>query len=102
MTTSRTERQLVTIIAESVLRKRLLDDIGRLGASGYSIGSVEGSGTGGRHTADWEGPHVRIETIVGDEVAERILDHLVANYFSNYAVVAWATTVRVARPAKFD
>lgn len=97
-----TERQLVTIIAEAVLKKRLIDDIRRLGATGYSIGSVEGSGTGGRHTGDWEGPHVRIETIVRDEVAERILEHLVEHYFTNYAVVAFASTVRVARPAKFD
>ena len=100
--TTTTERQLVTIIAEAVLKKRLLDDIRRLGATGYSIGSVEGSGTGGRHTADWEGPHVRIETIVRDEVAERILDHLAEHYFTNYAVVAFTSTVRVARPAKFD
>ena len=97
-----TERQLVTIIAEAVLKKRLIDDIRRLGATGYSIGSVEGSGTGGRHTGDWEGPHVRIETIVRDEVAERILEHLGEHYFTNYAVVAFASTVRVARPTKFD
>lgn len=100
--TSTTERQLVTIIAESVLKKRLLDDIKRLGATGYSTSSVAGSGTGGRHTGDWEGPHVRIETIVRDEVAERILDHLAEHYFTNYSVVAFTSTVRVARPAKFD
>jgi hypothetical protein len=39
---------------------------------------------------------------VRDDVAEAILAHLVEHYFSNYAVVAWASTVRVARPAKFD
>jgi|688.fasta_scaffold782581_1 nitrogen regulatory protein P-II 2 len=97
-----TERQLVTIVAESVLRRRLLDDLRQLGATGYSISSTDGSGTGGRNTSDWEGPHIRIETIVRDDVAEAILAHLVEHYFSNYAVVAWASTVRVARPAKFD
>lgn len=96
-----TERQLVTIVAEAVLRRRLLDDIRSLGATGYSISTTDGSGTGGRQTSDWEGPHVRIETIVRDEVADAILAHLVEHYFTNYAVVAWASTVRVARPAKF-
>lgn len=97
-----TERQLVTIVAEAVLRRRLIDDLRQLGATGYSISSTDGSGTGGRHTSDWEGQHIRIETIVRDDVAEAILAHLVDHYFTNYAVVAWASTVRVARPAKFD
>lgn len=96
-----TERQLLTVVAEAVLRRRLLDDLRRLGATGYSISTTDGSGTGGRHTSDWEGPHVRIETIVRDEVADAILAHLVEHYFTNYAVVAWSSTVRVARPAKF-
>lgn len=96
------ERQLVTIVAEAVLKRRLLDDLRRLGARGYSLSTTDGSGTGGRHTPDWEGPHVRIETIVREDVAEAILEHLCQHYFTHYAVVAWLTSVRVARPAKFD
>jgi nitrogen regulatory protein P-II 2 len=99
--TTLVERQLVTIIAESVLQHRLLDDLRRLGAKGWSIDHAEGRGSRGLHATDWDGPNVRIESVVNEAVAEAILSHLVEQYFEHYAVVAFTTTVRVARPEKY-
>ncbi len=96
-----TERQLITIIAEAVLERRLLDDLIRLGAKGYSVMHATGRGTRGLHTTDWEGPNVRIEAIVSDEVAELILDELATRYFEHYAVVVFTSAIRIARPDKF-
>lgn len=96
-----TGRQLLTIIAEAVLEQRLIEDVKRLGARGYSIGHVRGEGATGRRTVDWAGPSVRLETVVTDAVASAIIEHLRAEYFPNFAVVAWLTPVTVARPDRY-
>lgn len=92
------EFELVTIIAEPLVKTRLIDDIVGLGARGYSVSSAEGSNT--RATA-WEGPNIRIETIVGRRLAERILEHIAEHYFEHFAVIAFTHPVRVVRSAKF-
>lgn len=97
-----TTMKLVTIIAEHVLREPITTDLKRLGSRGYSVGEVEGDGTRGVHAQDWQGKNVRIETVVSPDVAERILGHLAATYFHDYAVVAYATTVEVVRSQKFS
>lgn len=97
----RVNRQLVTIVAESVVESRLIDDVKKCGARGYSLGHVTGEGVTGRGTADLTGPSVRLETVVTDDVADRILTMLAQQYFDRYAVVAWISPVLVARPQRF-
>ena len=95
------ERQLITIVAEAVIERRLLDDIKACGARGYSVGHVTGEGTTGRHTHNLNGPSVRIESVVTEDVAQTILGRLANDYFPNFAVIAWLSPVRVARPERF-
>ena len=97
----RVNRQLVTIVAESVVESRLIDDVKKCGARGYSLGHVTGEGVTGRGTDDLTGPSVRLETVVTDDVADRILTMLAQQYFDRYAVVAWISPVLVARPQRF-
>lgn len=91
----------VTVIAEAVLRDLLLGDLRRLGARGWTLGEVRGEGSRGRRVGDVEGANVRIETLVAAAVAERILAHLAATYFENYALVAWVDEVQVVRGEKY-
>lgn len=96
-----TTLKLVTIIAEAVLEDRLLRELRSLGARGYTIGEVRGEGTRGIHASEWEGPSLRIETLVSPEVAARILAHLADRYFTDYAVVAYAVDAQVVRGDKY-
>lgn len=96
-----TMRQLVTIVTESVVEHKILDDIKRCGAKGYSVGHVHGEGVTGNHALDLNGPSIRIETVVTDKVAEAILDMLAEKYFDTFATVAWVTPTQVARPGRF-
>ena len=96
-----TERHIVTVIAEAAVEARLIRDVKRLGAKGYSVGHVRGEGTTGRHLQDLNGPSVRLETIVSADVADAILAHLAAEYFGRFAVVAWVTPARVLRSDRF-
>lgn len=95
------DRHLLTIIAESVLEHRLVDDVKRLGARGYSIGHVTGEGATGWTIQHWEGQSIRLDTVVTEAVADAIFEHLSAHYFEHFAVVAWITPVRVARPERY-
>lgn len=90
--------ELVTIVAEPLLKARLLDALVNLGATGYSVSQAEGHNA--RATA-FEGANVRIETVVSRGVADLILRHLAEHYFEHFSVVAWAHPVRVVRSSKF-
>lgn len=94
-------RQLVTIIAESVVEQKLIDDIKACGAKGYSVSTVRGEGVTGNRALALTGPSIRLETVVTDKVAEAIMEMLSRSYFDTYAVVAWVTPAHVARPARF-
>ena len=93
--------KLVTIVAESILEKRLVEEIKRLGAKGYTIVPARGEGSRGMRSLDWEGQNIRLETIVPEEVALRILARLQEAYFPHYAVIAYVENVFVVRGEKY-
>jgi nitrogen regulatory protein P-II 2 len=93
--------KLVTIIAEPVLEPRLTQELRALGASGFTVVEGRGEGSRGIHAAEIPGINVRIETVVPPEVAERIVDHLTATYFTDYEVIAYLSDVHVVRGDKY-
>lgn len=92
---------LVTIIAEGVLRDRIVEELSALGARGYTMVEVHGRGARGVSEQFWYGAQVRIETLVSAVTADAILTHLQERYFADYSVVAYASDVRVVRPEKY-
>ncbi|WP_038056013.1 P-II family nitrogen regulator [Thermus amyloliquefaciens] len=93
--------KLVTIVAESVLEKKLVEEVKRLGAKGYTLVPARGEGSRGMRSLDWEGQNIRLETIVPEEVALRILARLQEAYFPHYAVIAYVENVWVVRGEKY-
>jgi nitrogen regulatory protein P-II 2 len=93
--------KLVTIIAEAILEERLCGDLRRLGARGYSIGTVRGEGSRGVRATEWEGKNIRIESIVGEDVADAIVTHVATEYFTNFAVIVYVSDVTVVRGSKY-
>jgi nitrogen regulatory protein P-II 2 len=96
-----TTLKLVTIIAEAVLEDRLLEDLRRLGATGYTLTEVRGEGSRGIRATEFEGRNLRIEILVAAPMADRVLEHLADEYFPLYAVVAFAANVQVVRGEKY-
>ena len=92
---------MLTVIAESVLKKRLIHDVREAGAHGYTIINVEGEGTRQRRVGEILGDNIRLETIVSPEVAERLLNVISTEYFDRYAVIAYLSTVSVIRGEKY-
>jgi nitrogen regulatory protein P-II 2 len=93
--------KLVTIVAERVLRSRLLEEIRELGARGVTMTEVSGEGSRGVRASEWEGSNVRLETIVADAVAARIVDHVSNRYFDYHAVIVFVQDVDVVRGDKY-
>jgi len=93
--------KLVTIVAEPVLEERIAEALHRLGARGHTATAAHGAGSRGMRASDPPGESVRIEAVVSEAVAEQILTHVAANYFSNYAVIAFVTNVDVVRGEKY-
>jgi len=91
----------VTIIAEAVLRERLIQDVLDAGATGYTCSQVEGEGSRHIRSGDLPGENVRLETIVNDAVADRLLARLSSEYFPHFALIAYLSEVRVIRGEKY-
>lgn len=94
--------KLVTIVCEAVLEERIVEVLHECGAHGHTAFDVRGSGRQGDRSADLiESGNVQIEVIAKPSVAETMLARLHADFFQDYAMVAYESDVRVMRPEKF-
>ena len=92
---------LVTIVAEPAVEQRLTADLLALGATGYTIVEARGRGRHGR-AREFPGANLRIEVVVPPPVAQRVLAHLAAHYFADYALIAYASEVVVVRSEHYE
>jgi hypothetical protein len=93
---------LLTVICEAVLENRVVEALRDCGAHGHTAFNVRGSGHQGERSADLaESGNVQIEAIVQPAVAKAALARLQADFFHDYAMVAYESEVRVLRPDKF-
>lgn len=93
--------KLVTIIADDSLRHLLEEHITELGAKGYTVSHVEGKGKTGSRDSAWSGENVKIETIVPDDICERIITKISDQFFPAYAVIVYISDVEVLRSTHF-
>jgi nitrogen regulatory protein P-II 2 len=93
--------KMVVIVAEPVLESRLVQELRTLGARGFSVVEGRGEGTRHAHATDLPGSNVRIESIVTDAVADRIMEYMSSHYFQHYSFIAYVLDVAVARGEKY-
>ncbi|MFN2348553.1 MAG: P-II family nitrogen regulator [Thioalkalivibrio sp.] len=84
--------RLITVVAEAVLEDMLVDDIQRLGATGYTITDARGWGKHGKRRGNWrQGGNIRIEVLGSDELCAAIAEHLRQNYQKDYGLLIFST-----------
>jgi nitrogen regulatory protein P-II 2 len=93
--------KLVTIVAERVLRGRLISEVQGLGARGFTQTEVTGEGSRGVRASEWEGANIKLEMIVAPDIADRIVDHVAGAYFEYHAVIVYVQDVDVVRGDKY-
>lgn len=89
---------LVVVIAVFELEVRLVKDLTALGVKGYTLGKVSGRGSHGPRMAGLvDAPNMRIEMLVSEVLAERILDRIAKKY-ADQPILAYELPVK-AMPA---
>lgn len=102
MSLKKYRRQLLVIIAEASLEKLLVEDVMRLGAHGYTVTDVRGSGTSGTREGIWEVDRtIRMEILCEGAVADVIAEEVMRRYATNYGLSLYFTEVDVLRPGKY-
>ena len=91
---------LLTIISESLLKERLIHEIRKAGAKGFTISEVAGEGSRQRRVSEILGDNIKIEVIAKQEIADEILAVLQMHFFPSYAVIAYLSEVQVVREEK--
>lgn len=97
----KTPLKLLVVVAEEAVAAKIVEDIKRLGATGYTMTDAHGEGSRGKRVGRVGETNARIETVVGPETADRILARLAEQYFPRYAVIAWTSDVQVVRGNKY-
>ncbi|MDX1926200.1 MAG: hypothetical protein SFV81_06770 [Pirellulaceae bacterium] len=93
---------LLTIVAETLLKDRLIHEIRQAGARGFTITEASGEGSRQRRVSEILGDNIKVEVITKRETAESILTVLQKDFFPRYAVVAYLSEVQVVREEKYQ
>lgn len=95
-------RKLLTIVAEALLEQRVIKDLERLGAHGYTVTDARGKGGRGVRKGGWEqSGNIRVEVVCDAPTAAAIAAHLKEHYYDNYAMILFIADVEVLRAGKF-
>jgi nitrogen regulatory protein P-II 2 len=93
---------MLVVICEATLERPLIADALRLGARGYTIAEVRGSGRGGTRDGAWASDRsIEMKIICEADIAENLAEHVLTTYAENYAVTLYLNDVSILRPEKF-
>jgi len=92
---------LLTIVAEALLKDRLINEVRQAGAKGFTVTEVSGEGSRQRRVSELLGDNIKIEVIAKRETADKILTILQKDFFPRFAVVAFMSDVQVVREEKY-
>lgn len=95
-------KTMLIIITEATLERRLVDDIQRLGAHGYTVHDVRGGGQLGVREGLWEADRsIELKVVCDADVAQRIAVHVHAQYARHHGLSLFMTEVAVLRREKY-
>lgn len=92
----------VTIVCESLAREPVTRLLQEVGAHGWTLLEVQGSGRQGLRLAEIpEFSNIQVDVIIPPAVTETLLQRLHTDFFPKFAMVAYESDIRVLRPNKF-
>ncbi|MFN3376198.1 MAG: P-II family nitrogen regulator [Burkholderiaceae bacterium] len=95
-------KKLIVLIAEAAIEKRLVADVMRLGALGYTAHDVRGGSIHAVREGHWEADRtVELKVVCDETVADAIATHVMATYAPHYGITLYFADVAVLRPEKY-
>jgi len=95
-------KKLLVIVAEAALEKALVQQVVKLGAQGYTVHDVRGSGAAGAREGSWEADRtIEMKVICAADVADRIGQAVLAAYGDNFGLSMFFADVSVLRDGKY-
>jgi nitrogen regulatory protein P-II 2 len=95
-------KKLLVIFAEAALEKALMRDAAQFGAQGCTVADVRGQGHSGPREGAWEADRtIEMKIICDSTVADRIAEHVLAQYAPHYSVSMFFADVQVLRPQRY-
>jgi hypothetical protein len=88
----------ITIVAQASLEAPLCAHLREWGASGYSVAESLSGALLGCHAGEAQGRHIRVETIVDEDIAEAILRGLQRDYFKDCSIVYFVSDLVTPLP----
>lgn len=95
-------RKLLVVITEAVLERRLVADLRRAGAHGWTVHDVRGGSQHATREGSWEADRmIELKVICDEAVADRLAQQLLSEYGPNFGLTLFFADVAVLRPEKF-
>jgi nitrogen regulatory protein P-II 2 len=95
-------RKLLVVIGEAALERLLVDEVRRLGASGYTVSDVRGEGGHGSRDANWEGDRsIELKVICDEGLAQALAGQIIERYARDYSLSLYIGDIEVFRGDKY-
>lgn len=95
-------KKLLVLIAEAALEKRLVADVMRLGALGYTVHDVRGGSQHAVREGRWEADRtVEVKVVCDEPVADAIAAHVMSTHAPHFGLTMYFADVSVLRPHKY-
>jgi len=88
------QKYLLTIVSESILEDRMIEEVRALGATGYTVSDARGWGKHGKRRGKWrQDSNVRIEVVGSQELCETICARFKEEYQADFGLLLLMTPV---------
>lgn len=94
--------KLLTIVCEILAQKNVIEILEEHKVSGYTVYEAEGNGAKGIRGKGFKNEkNVKIETILTQKTAEKVIEAILSTLISDFAIIFYLNDVQVARTEKF-
>lgn len=95
--------KLLTIVCEIMAQNLVKEILKKHKITGYTLFEVGGMGDKGlRGRGLPEEKNVKIEIVLTEESAQKIVEEIARTMFSDYAIILYVSDIQVARTEKFS
>lgn len=90
------DKYLLTIVSESILEDRMIDEIRDLGATGYTVTDARGWGKHGKRRGKWQqDSNIHIQVVGSRELCDAICDRFRDEYQEDFGLLLLLSPVEV-------